>query len=81
MSRWYGAAEVLRMATSVKGELRALSGRRNPYPGKLGVVQAGAVADLLLADDIPLENLQLLAQPETVLRVIMKDSVICKQRP
>ncbi|CAB3743484.1 hypothetical protein LMG3441_05991 [Achromobacter kerstersii] len=34
------------MATSVKGELCALSGPRNPYPGKLGVVQSGAMADL-----------------------------------
>jgi len=78
MSRWYGAAEVLRMATSVNGELCAMAGPRNPYPGKLGVVQAGAMADLLLVDGNPLENLQLIAQPEQSLRVIMKDGKVCK---
>lgn len=80
MSRWYGAAEVLRMATSVNGELCAMSGPRNPYPGKLGVVQSGAMADLLLVDGNPLEDLQLLARPEQSLSVIMKDGKICKQR-
>jgi imidazolonepropionase-like amidohydrolase len=78
MSRWYGAAEVLRMATSVNGELCAMAGPRNPYPGKLGVVQAGAMADLLLVDGNPLENLQLIAQPEQSLSVIMKDGKVCK---
>jgi imidazolonepropionase-like amidohydrolase len=81
MSRWYGAAEVLRMATSVNGELCAMAGPRNPYPGKLGVVQAGAMADLLVVDGNPLENLQLIAQPEKSLRVIMKDGKVCKHAP
>lgn len=81
MSRWYGATEVLRMATSVNGELCAMAGPRNPYPGKLGVVQAGAMADLLVVDGNPLENLQLIAQPEQSLRVIMKDGKVCKHAP
>ena len=34
-------------------ELLALSGPRNPYPGKLGVVEEGAFADLLLVDGNP----------------------------
>ena len=33
-----------------------LSGPRNPYPGKLGVVEPGAYADLLLVDGDPLAN-------------------------
>src|SRR5262249_4468719 len=37
LTRWYDNAEILRMATSVNAELLALSGPRNPYPGKLGV--------------------------------------------
>ena len=81
MARWYSAAEVLRMATSVNAELCAMSGPRNPYAAKLGVVQAGALADLLLVDGNPLEDLQLLTQPETRFRVIMKDGVVCKQLP
>ena len=40
--RWYTPAQVLVMATSTNSELLALSGKRNPYPGKLGVVEQGA---------------------------------------
>lgn len=47
MTRWYTPAEALKMATADNGELMALSGFINPYPGKLGVVEAGALADLL----------------------------------
>ena len=75
--RWHTPAEVLRMATSVNAELLALSGPRSPYEGKLGVVEEGALADLLLLDGDPLANLKLLEQPENVL-VVMKDGQICK---
>jgi imidazolonepropionase-like amidohydrolase len=33
-----------------------MSGKRNPYPGKLGVVKHDALADLLLVDGNPLQN-------------------------
>ena len=36
------------MATATNGELLAASGPRNPYPGKLGVIEDGAHADLLV---------------------------------
>nr|WP_026072432.1 amidohydrolase family protein [Nodosilinea nodulosa] len=78
MVRWYSPAEVLRMATSTNATLLALSGPRNPYPGKLGVVEAGALADLLLVNGNPLENIQLIENPETNFLVIMKDGVIYK---
>jgi imidazolonepropionase-like amidohydrolase len=66
------------MATADNAELLALSGQRNPYPGKLGVVEAGALADLLLVDGDPLSNLALLADPARSLLVIMKDGVVYK---
>ncbi|PSB18273.1 hydrolase [filamentous cyanobacterium CCP2] len=78
MVRWYTPAEVLRMATSTNAELLALSGPRNPYPGKLGVVEEGALADLLLVNDNPLENIQLVADPTNNFVVIMKDGTIYK---
>lgn len=78
LTRWYSPAEVLRMATSANAELLALSGPRNPYPGDLGVVREGALADLLLVDGDPLADLSLLEQPETSLSVIMKDGVIAR---
>ena len=66
------------MATGTNGELLQLTGKRNPYPGKLGVVQVGAMADLLLVDGNPLENLKLITDPERNFVVIMKDGVVYK---
>ena len=61
--RWYTPAEALAMATGTNGELLALSGKRNPYPGKLGVVEEGALADLLLVDGNPIDNIKLIEDP------------------
>ncbi|HSV23330.1 MAG TPA: amidohydrolase family protein [Xanthobacteraceae bacterium] len=76
--RWYTPAEALKMATADNGELMALSGFINPYPGKLGVVEEGALADLLLVDGNPLENIKLIEDPDKNFRVIMKDGRIYK---
>lgn len=78
--------------TSMGGELVALSGDfMNPYPeGKLGVIQEGAYADILLVDGNPLEDFSVIGtsdkwndgpvrpySPETI-KVIMKDGVFYK---
>jgi imidazolonepropionase-like amidohydrolase len=63
------------MATSTNAELLAMSGERNPYPGRLGVVEDGAMADLLLLDGNPLADIDIVADP-TRLAVVMKDGVI-----
>jgi imidazolonepropionase-like amidohydrolase len=76
--RWYTPAETLAMATGTNAQLLALSGNRNPYPGKLGVVEESALADLLLVEGNPLENIQLIADPARNLVVIMKDGKIYK---
>jgi imidazolonepropionase-like amidohydrolase len=83
LARWYTPAETLAMATSTNAELLALSGKRNPYPGKLGVVEEGALADLLLVDGNPLENISLVADSEKNFLIIMKDGTIYKniQKP
>jgi imidazolonepropionase-like amidohydrolase len=78
MTQWYTPAETLIMATSTNAELLALSGKRNPYPGKLGVVEQGAFADLLLVDGNPLENINLVADSGKNFLVIMKDGVVHK---
>jgi imidazolonepropionase-like amidohydrolase len=78
LTRWYTPTEALIMATSTNAELLSLSGPRNPYPGKLGVVEAGALADLLLVDGNPLENIRLIAEPEKSFVVIMKNGRIYK---
>lgn len=78
LTRWYTPAEALIMATSTNAELLALSGKRNPYPGKLGVVEQGALADLLLVDGNPLGNINLIADPANNFKIIMKDGNIHK---
>lgn len=78
LARWYTPAEALAMATGTNAELLALSGKRNPYPGKLGVIEEGALADLLLVDGNPIENIKLIEDPAKNFLVIMKDGKIHK---
>jgi imidazolonepropionase-like amidohydrolase len=66
------------MATGTNAELLALSGKRSPYKGKLGVVEAGALADLLLVDGDPIANIKLIEDPGRNFVVIMKDGRIYK---
>jgi imidazolonepropionase-like amidohydrolase len=76
--RWYTPAEALIMATSTNAELLQLSGLRNPYPRRLGVVEEGALADLILVDGDPLEDIDLITDPAANFMVIMKDGTIYK---
>jgi imidazolonepropionase-like amidohydrolase len=78
--RWFTPLEILRQATSGNGELLAMSGARNPYAGaKLGVIEAGAWADLLVVEGNPLEDIRLLEDPGRNLRVIVKNGQVLKQ--
>jgi imidazolonepropionase-like amidohydrolase len=86
----FGNFEALKSMTSTAGELAALTGKNNPYPGKLGVIEAGAYADLLIVEGNPLEDIRVIgANPKyfdsepreqgiKTLRVIMKDGKIYK---
>jgi imidazolonepropionase-like amidohydrolase len=78
MVKWYTPAEALKMATADNAELLALSGPRAPYPGKRGVVEAGALADLILVDGDPTAELSLVANAAKNFIVIMKDGKIYK---
>ena len=78
LERWYRPVEILKMATAVNGELLAMSGPRNPYPGKLGVIEAGALADLIVVDGDPIANLKLIADPDKNFLLIMKDGRVVK---
>ncbi|AGT07917.1 metallo-dependent hydrolase [Paracoccus aminophilus JCM 7686] len=77
LKQWYTPAEILRQATSTNADLLQLSGLRSPYIGRLGVVEKGALADLILIDGDPLINIDLLADSENI-RVIMKDGKVYK---
>jgi imidazolonepropionase-like amidohydrolase len=78
MKRWFAPADILRTATGTNAALLGMSGPRNPYPGKLGVIEAGAFADILLIDGDPVADIDLLADPAKTLALIMKDGRIFK---
>jgi imidazolonepropionase-like amidohydrolase len=76
--KWHTPYEVLKMATSTNAELLAMSCPRNPYPNKLGVIEEGAYADMILVDGNPLQNIKLIEDPTKNFLLIMKDGVIYK---
>ncbi|WP_174804303.1 metal-dependent hydrolase family protein [Martelella limonii] len=79
LAEWFSPAELLKLATSRSGELLALSGERNPYSGRLGVIEQGALADMLLVDGDPLADIAIIADPENF-AMIMKDGRLFKNR-
>lgn len=78
LRRWFSPAEILTMATADNAELLGLSGPRNPYAGKLGIIEPGALADLLLVEGNPLDDITLVEDPDKNFVVIMKDGKIHK---
>lgn len=80
LTRWYTPAEALIMATGSNGSLLALSGKRSPYAGRIGVVEEGALADLLLVEGDPLSDIAVITDPEANFKVIMKDGRIVKEQ-
>ena len=79
-TKWFDNVEILRQATSKAAELLALSGPRNPYPGKLGVIEEGAHADILLIDGNPLEDMSVMTEYDERFDLIMKAGMIYKNQ-
>ena len=78
MVKWFTPAELLVMATSNNAQILKLSGERNPYPGDLGVVKEEAYADLLLVQGNPLQDIDLIRDPDSNFVVIMKNGKVYK---
>ena len=78
LTRWFTPAETLQQATIRNAELLAMSGPRNPYPGRLGVVAEGALADLILVDGDPIADISLIARPDEAFIAIIKDGRLVK---
>jgi imidazolonepropionase-like amidohydrolase len=75
--------EALQHATVNPGkmlkEMGFMAPALDPYPdGSLGVIKPGAYADLLIVEGNPLEDLTVLRDYTTNLRLIMKDGMIYK---
>jgi hypothetical protein len=80
---------VLKAATSTAGGLLTMTKLTNYHDGRLGVIEQGAYADILLVDGNPLEDITVNGgnelwlkapkpTPIETLRLIMKDGVIYK---
>lgn len=78
LQQWFSNAEILKMVTHDNAQLLQLSGLRSPYPGKLGVIEVGALADVILVDGDPLADLSVIANPSEKFKVIMKDGKLYK---
>jgi len=79
MGNWFTPYEVLKLITSDNAQLLALSGKRSPYrEGKLGVIEEGAYADILLVDGNPLKDINVMVDYDKNFVLIMKDGKICK---
>jgi len=80
ITRFRAPLEALRQATGAAGDLLALSGERAPYPGAVGVIETGAMADLLVVDGDPETSLDFLIEPDTSLRAIIKGGTFARNR-
>ncbi len=87
----FGNLQALKAMTSTGGRLAQLTGKNNPYPNQLGVIEEGAYADILLIDGNPLEDITLIggnskqldATPRKAgdipaMKLIMKDGKVYK---
>ena len=79
--------DILKMVTSKNGQILTKSGPRTPYlgvdgtylkPGLIGVIKPNAVADLIIVNGNPLENLSLFRDTANNIKFIMKDGIIFK---
>lgn len=74
----FGSFHTLVAATGNVNDLIKLTTYQNPYPqGKIGVLEEGAFADLLLIDGNPIEDITVLSD-ENNIRLIMKDAKLYK---
>ena len=74
---FFSSPEIMIQATGNGGTIVGMSGKRNPY-GKLGVIEEGAMADILIYSANPLEDVAVVNDPETNLKLIIKDGNVYK---
>lgn len=74
---WFTSAEIMIQATGNAGDCVALCGKRNMY-GKVGVIEEGAMADILIYNQNPLEDVATVEDHENTLKLIIKDGKVFK---
>jgi imidazolonepropionase-like amidohydrolase len=74
---YFSNGEILRQATSASAEIIRMCGPLNPY-GNFGEVRQGWLADLLVVNGNPFEDVSMLEDYEGNIAVIVKDGVVFK---
>ena len=72
---YWSPAEVLHQATAESAEVIRMSGKLNKH-GNFGEIREGWVADLVLVDGDPLENIALLESPDNIVWVMKAGEVV-----
>jgi imidazolonepropionase-like amidohydrolase len=75
--QWFTSPEIMIQATGNGGKIVGLAGKRNPY-GKVGVIEEGAMADVLIYSKNPLEDVAIVEDFENNLKLIIKDGKVYK---
>lgn len=76
--KYFGSFEGLKHATGNAHELFKLCTYQNPYPeGKLGVLEEGSYADLIIVEGNPVEDLDVITDTNNM-KLIMKDGKVYK---
>ena len=76
-TQWFSSAELMIQATGNGGATVGLSGKRNPY-GKLGVIEKDVLADLLIYNADPTDDISIIEDYENNLLLIVKDGEVVK---
>jgi len=74
---WFTSPEIMIQATGNNSKIVAMCGQRNPY-GKLGVIEEGAMADVLVYNKNPLDDVTIVEDYENNLKLIVKDGKVYK---
>lgn len=77
---YVSAAEVMRQATSESARILRRSGRLDPYGGRLGELREGFLADLLLFEGDPFEDISILLRPEESILMVVQNGVVVRDR-
>ena len=76
---YWTPAEVLAQATSESAHVIRMIGKLNRW-GNFGEIREGWVADLVLINGEPLEDISVLRDPDTGIAMVMKDGEIVRER-
>jgi len=75
---YFSSPEIMIQVTGNGGEaLWNLTGKRNPY-GRVGVIEEGAMADILILDKNFMQDVSVFEDAENNLKLIMKDGKVYK---